>query len=98
MRVSEMGYTAGMLRVLFRSLGLLAAVGVAAAAVAQPASDPLGIKAIAGGEQSRQPQGRKSRKLAAADRIVSASPPINPPLAHNTPPPPPPPPTTTHPP
>ncbi len=71
MRVSEMGYTAGMLRVLFRSLGLLAAVGVAAAAVAQPASDPIVIKAIAEVEQSRQTEGRESRKLVAADRVVS---------------------------
>jgi uncharacterized repeat protein (TIGR01451 family) len=66
-----MEYTAGMLFVLFRSLGLLAAVGVVAAAVAQPASDPIVIKAIAEVEQSSQSNGRESSKLVAADRVVS---------------------------
>ena len=58
-----MEYTAGMLRVPFRSLGLLVAIGVAVAAVGQPASDPIVIKAIAEVEQSS--------KLVAADRVVS---------------------------
>src|SRR5258708_5963521 len=71
MSVSDMRYTAAMLRVLFRSLGLLAAVGAAAAAVAQPPSDPIVIKAIAEVEQSSQVDGRESRKLVAADRVVS---------------------------
>jgi uncharacterized repeat protein (TIGR01451 family) len=71
MRVSDMEYTAGMLRALFRSLGLLAALGVVAAAVGQPAPDPIVIKAIAEVEQSSQVHGRESRKLVAADRVVS---------------------------
>jgi len=66
-----MEYTDQMLRVLFRSLGWLAAVAVVAAAVAQPATDPLVIKAIAEVEQSSQAHGRESRKLVAADRVVS---------------------------
>ncbi len=66
-----MEYTAGMLRVLFRSLGWPAAVAVVAAAVAQPATDPLVIKAIAEVEQSSQAHGRESKKLVAADRVVS---------------------------
>jgi len=66
-----MEYTDEMLRVLFRSLGWLAAVAVAAAAVAQPATDPLVIKAIAEVEQSSHAHGRESRKLVAADRVVS---------------------------
>ena len=66
-----MEYTDEMLRVLFRSLGWLAAVAVVAAAVAQPATDPLVIKAIAEVEQSSHAHGRESRKLVAADRVVS---------------------------
>jgi len=66
-----MEYTDQMLRVLFRSLGWLAAVAVVAAAVAQPATDPLVIKAIAEVEQSSHAHGRESRKLVAADRVVS---------------------------
>jgi len=63
MHIGGMEYTVPMnLRVLLRSLGLLAAVGVAAAA-GQPASDPIVIKAIAEVEQSS--------KLVAADRVVS---------------------------
>jgi len=65
-------YTADMLRLLFRSLGLLAAVAcVVAGALGQPASDPIVIKAIAEVEQSSQVHGRESRKLVAADRVVS---------------------------
>src|ERR1700731_522430 len=63
MRVSDVEYTARMLGVPFRSLGLLVAIGVAAAAVGQPALDPIVIKAIAEVEQSS--------KLVAADRVVS---------------------------
>ena len=63
MRVSDVEYTARMLGVPFRSLGLLVAIGVAAAAVCQPALDPIVIKAIAEVEQSS--------KLVAADRVVS---------------------------
>ena len=66
-----MEYTDQMLRVLFRSLVWLAAVAVVAAAVAQPATDPLVIKAIAEVEQSSHAHGRESRKLVAADRVVS---------------------------
>ena len=66
-----MEYTDGMLRVLFRSFGWLAAVAVVAAAVAQPATDPLVIKAIAEVEQSSHAHGRESKKLVAADRVVS---------------------------
>jgi len=61
--VSDVEYTARMLGVPFRSLGLLVAIGVAAAAVGQPAWDPIVIKAIAEVEQSS--------KLVAADRVVS---------------------------
>ena len=71
MPFSEMGYTADMLRLLFRSLGLLAAACVVAGALGQPASDPIVIKAIAEVEQSSQVHGRESRKLVAADRVVS---------------------------
>jgi len=64
MRVGNVGYTAGMkVRVFFRLLGLLAAIGVVAAAVGQPAPDPIAIKAIAEVEQSS--------KLVPADRVVS---------------------------
>lgn len=71
MRVSDIEYTAGMLRLLFRWLGLLATIGVVAAVLGQPASDPIVIKAIAEVEQSSQAHGRESRKLVAADRVVS---------------------------
>ena len=63
MRVSDVEYTPVMLRVPFRSLGLLVAIGAAAATVGQPGSDPIVIKAIAEVEQSS--------KLVAADRVVS---------------------------
>jgi len=60
-----------MLRRLYRSLELLAGACVAAAALGQPASDPIVIKAIAEVEQSSQVHGREARKLVAADRVVS---------------------------
>ncbi len=71
MRISDIGYTLGMLRRLYRSLELLAGACVVAAALGQPASDPIVIKAIAEVEQSSLVHGRESRKLVAADRVVS---------------------------
>jgi uncharacterized repeat protein (TIGR01451 family) len=44
---------------------------VVGASVAQPASDSIVIKAIAEVEQSSQIHGRESRKVVAADRVVS---------------------------
>jgi uncharacterized repeat protein (TIGR01451 family) len=64
-------------RVLAGSSRLLWAFCLVAAAVGQPVSNPkpvsnpIVIKAIAEVEQSTQIQGRESRKVVAADRVVS---------------------------
>ena len=58
-----MRYTAHMSRVFPSLLGLIAAVAVVGAAVGQPPSDPIVVKAIAEVEQSS--------KLVPAERVVS---------------------------
>jgi uncharacterized repeat protein (TIGR01451 family) len=72
-----MGYTVRMVRIVFRPLALLVAVGVLGVAMGQAVSDPIVIKAIAEVEQSRQSRqpsqsaGRETSELVAADRVVS---------------------------
>jgi uncharacterized repeat protein (TIGR01451 family) len=54
-----------------RALGLLIAVGVAAAAAAQNSKDPIALRAIAEVERPTHEHGRDANKLVAAERVVS---------------------------
>jgi uncharacterized repeat protein (TIGR01451 family) len=70
--VVDLPYTDNMYRALFcPTRGLLIAVAMIIVGHSAAAADPISIKAIAEVEQWSQAQGRETRKLIPADRVVS---------------------------